>query len=165
MSIRTPRTALAALLALALLPLAAQGMKGKSYSVQNKVAQMRSLPSFAGKLVMTLNYGDRIAVLEEKSGWVRAKSPDGKTEGWVNATALTAKKIVFSAGKDAAKSGVDSSEVALAGKGFNKEVEAKYKESGKVDYDWVDKAEAMGLPPESCLAFLEEGGLAAGGGE
>jgi hypothetical protein len=165
---KTKKTVALALLALGICALAgAQGIiavKGQSLSIVVKETQMRASPSFTGKVLATLKYGDQIAVLENKSGWIRAKSPDGKSEGWVNGSALTTKLVVIDTKKDT-KSSVSGSEVALAGKGFNKEVEAQYKADGKVDYTWVDKAEAMGQPIEALAAFEAEGGVVAGGAE
>ncbi len=135
-------------------------VKGTTMSVQVKETQIRSLPSFSGKVLALAVYGDKVTVLEAKSGWVRAKSPDGKAEGWINLSALTSKEIAKSTAKGSS-TGVSGSEVALAGKGFSKQVEDQYKAGGKVDYTWVDRMEAMGQPLEACIAFLSEGGVAA----
>ncbi len=162
MSMKTRAAALAVLIAALALPLAAQAKaKTKMMSVQIKDARLLSKASNVGsKLVKLLKYGDQVTVLETKGDWFRVKAPDGKTEGWMNKSALSAKRIVLGSGQGTAKSDVDSSEVSLAGKGFNKQVENEYKAGGKVDYAWVDKAEGMGLPVDACVAFLREGGLA-----
>jgi len=54
--------------------------------------------------------------------------------------------------------------VALAGKGFNKEVEAQYKDEKQLDYTWVDRMEGYRVSPEQVLAFLQAGGLPVPGG-
>jgi SH3-like domain-containing protein len=154
-------------LLLCLLPpvsLSAQAGKAKEMSVQVKITEIRSSPSYTAKVLAKLSYGDRLAILETKGAWVRAKSPNGKAEGWISLSALTAKRVVLSAGGET-KTGVDSSEVALAGKGFNKEVEAQYKADGKVDYAWVDKMESFNVSMEDRTDFLVSGGLAAKGEE
>ncbi|MEW5818479.1 MAG: SH3 domain-containing protein, partial [Spirochaetota bacterium] len=83
----------------------------------------------------------------------------GKGDGWVHSSALTAKQIVLKAGDKDVQQSASSSEVALAGKGFNKEVEAEYKEKNNIDYTWIDQMEKIVFPPDKLLAFLSEGGL------
>ncbi len=137
--------------------LAAQG-KQTAMSVQVKNADMRASPSYSGKVLAKLSYADRVQVLETQGSWVRAKSVEKKLEGWINLSALSPKQILLSSGGQT-KTGVDSSEVALAGKGFNKEVEANYKASGKVDYAWVDRMEGYVVPMDERVAFLKKGGI------
>lgn len=139
--------------------LCAQSLKGKTMSVQNQTAVMRASPSFTAKTVVKLEYGKQtVLVLEDKGAWVRAQITGAKTEGWIAKSDLTTKRVVLSSG-GATKTGVDTKEVALAGKGFNKEVEAQYKADGKVDYSWVDKMETFKASPDECMAFLKASGL------
>ena len=51
-------------------------------------------------------------------------------------------------------------EVALAGKGFSKEVEAEYKkQNAKLDYVWVDRMLLFKIPEAQLVEFLQQGGL------
>jgi hypothetical protein len=59
-------------------------------------------------------------------------------------------------------SGVSASEVALAGKGFNEEVENAYKAGGKLNYADVDKTEAIRVTDEDLEKFVTDGRLKAG---
>ena len=63
--------------------------------------------------------------------------------------------------------GTSDREVALAGKGFGPEVEAKYKERNPtVDFSPIDKMEDMVVSPDGMKKFLKDGGiLPAEGGE
>ena len=126
-------------------------------SVTVKEAQVRANPSFLGPMVGVLAYGARVSVLAEQAGWMRVSIPGGR-EGWVHGSALTQKRIVLQAGSDVQR-GASSGEVALAGKGFNQEVEDRYKEERSLDYTWVDRMEAIVVPPEQSVVFLKEGGL------
>jgi SH3-like domain-containing protein len=128
-------------------------------SVQVKTTQIRATPSFVGKILGTLSYGDRVTVLAQQSGWARISLPAGKGEGWVNLSALSPKRIVLKAGSQEVASGASSGEVALAGKGFNREVEAEYRDEKQLDYTWIDRMEAFRVSPEQVLAFLQQGGL------
>jgi len=140
--------------------LSAQAGKTISMSVQLKIAEIRATPSFTGKVLAKLEYGTRVDTFETKDGWVRVKVPATGVQGWMSQSALTVKKIVMTGGGQTA-SGVNSSEVALAGKGFSKEVEAQYRADSKIDYTWVDKVETFTNPVEEVATFLEVGGLLA----
>jgi SH3-like domain-containing protein len=163
---RMKRFGAASIAFLALLALAAtiEGAR-KSMSVQVRQGQVRATPSFLGKVVATLSYGDRVEALEDKDGWVRIAPPGNKSQGWIHSSALTEKRIVLKAGKKEEEIAASGGELALAGKGFNADVEAEFKARNKdVDFTWVDKMQAMKVPPERIRAFLQEGDLASGKG-
>ena len=140
----------------------------KMMSVQVKQGEVRATPYFLGKIVATLSYGDRVEVLESKESWFRV-SPQGKgVTGWMHTSALSEKRIVLKAGGKDAMVGASSGELALAGKGFNADVEAEFKSKNrKIDFSWIDRMQAMKVEPDRIAAFLQEGGLvpAQGGGK
>jgi uncharacterized protein YgiM (DUF1202 family) len=128
-------------------------------SVQVKNAQIRATPSFLGKLVAPLNYGDRLQVLEKQGDWSKVTAAGGQT-GWVHSSALTKKRIEMQAGNANARTAASDDELALAGKGFNSTVEADFKAKNRnIDFTWVDKMEKFKVPPESMQRFLKEGGI------
>jgi uncharacterized protein YgiM (DUF1202 family) len=133
------------------------GQSAKQMSVTVKETQVRATPSYMGRILAVLSYGDRVDVLAEQSGWARVRLPGG--EGWVHLSALTNKRIVLQSGSQDVSSGASSGEVALAGKGFNQEVENKYKQDNNLDYTWVDRMGGYTVTPDQVLAFLEEGDL------
>ncbi len=135
------------------------GQAAKQMSVQVKETQIRATPSFVGRILGVLSYGDRVTVLAEKAGWARIVLPSGKGEGWVNLSALSPKRIVLKSGSQEVASGASSGEVALAGKGFNQEVEAEYRDEKQLDFTWIDRMEDFRVSPEQVLAFLQQGGL------
>jgi uncharacterized protein YgiM (DUF1202 family) len=145
----------AAALLLSAGPVFAQSARQMSVTV--KETQVRATPSYMGRILAVLSYGDRVDVLAEQSGWARVRLPGG--EGWVHLSALTNKRIVLQSGSQDVSSGASSGEVALAGKGFNQEVEDKYKQDNNLDYTWVDRMGSYTVTPEQVLAFLEEGDL------
>jgi SH3-like domain-containing protein len=127
-------------------------------SVSVKEAQARSSPSFLGAIVAVLPYGERVPVLGEQAGWTRVRLPSAG-EGWVHSSALTTKRVVLQAGSGGVSQSASSSEVALAGKGFNQEVEARYRDEKGLDYTWVDRMEGFLVSLEQTQAFFLEGGL------
>jgi hypothetical protein len=125
--------------------------------VQVRKGQMRSTPSFLGKVTATLAYGDKVELIEDKGAWKMVAIR--KIKGWMHASALTTKTIALQAGKANVKTGATSSELALAGKGFNAKVEAEFKSKNKhLDYASVDRMEkTYTLRPGLVQAFLKQG--------
>ena len=69
--------------------------------------------------------------------------------------------VLASGTADARVQSVGSEEVALAGKGFSKEVEAEYKKQNQsVDYTWVDWMGQQTVSSERLVEFLKQGNLA-----
>ncbi len=128
-------------------------------SVQVKTGQVVATPSFLGKVVTRVNYGDRIQVLEQQGDWSKVTVAGGQS-GWIHTSALSKKKIAMKAGGQDARTGASGDELALAGKGFNSDVEADFKAKNQnVDFTWVDKMEKIKVPPESMQQFLKDGGI------
>jgi hypothetical protein len=152
----------------ALAAASASAADQKMMSVTVKEAQLRATPGYLGKPLGTLIYGDRVTVLDQPSSapkdWLKVRGPDGKLEGWINVSALTAKEIVLKSGSGKAEQAASSGDVALAGKGFNSDVEAQYKKEQNLDYTWVDKMEAIKVAPEQVAGFIAQGGLTEPGG-
>ena len=127
-------------------------------SVQVRDGQLRNRGSFLGTVVGTVAYGDRVTVNQTQAGWCEV-SIAGKT-GWIHESALTPKIVVLASGTADARAGASGEEVALAGKGFSKEVEAEYKKQNKnVDYTWVDWMGRQTVPSEQLVEFLKQGDL------
>jgi len=135
--------------------------QAKMMSVTVKEAPVRSTPSFLGKIVKDLSYGDRVEVVESQGGWVKINLPGGQGSGWLHSSELTQEQLAVKAGNNVNQS-ASGSEVALAGKGFNQQVENQYKSEKNLDYTWVDKMEKISYKPERLIQFLEAGDLHGG---
>ena len=162
-----PFSALTVFLLVLLVASTTAGDATKMMSVQVKRGEVRATPYFLGKIVATLSYGDRVEVLGSKESWFHV-SPQGKgVTGWMHASALSEKRIVLKAGGKDAQVAASSGELALAGKGFNADVEAAFKAGNRdIDFTWIDRMQNMNVPPGRILAFVQEGKLipAEGGG-
>jgi hypothetical protein len=134
-------------------------------SVTVKETQLRATPSYLGKILAVLAYGDRVTILDQPADapktWKRVSIPEKKLQGWVSLSALTEKRIVLKAGSEAVAQGAGSGEVALAGKGFNESVEKEYRQEGALDYTWVDRMGQITVTPEQLAAFIKQGGLSS----
>ncbi|MDR3570337.1 MAG: SH3 domain-containing protein [Syntrophobacteraceae bacterium] len=133
-------------------------------SVQVKVAQMRSTPSFLGSIVCPLAYGDRVRALGKQGDWVDVKSSNNRT-GWIHQSALTEKLVVLNSGAGVSSS-ASNQEIALAGKGFNQDVERQYRASNaRLDYARVDRMESLKISRDQMISFLDDGKVRASKGE
>jgi len=153
--------------ALLALSAAAAAEQPKSMSVNVKETQVRATPGYLGKVLGTLAYGDRVQVAQTQQGWVKVSVAGKGLAGWINESALTAKKVVLSSGSSSASQEASSGEVALAGKGFNSQIESENRKDDSFDYATVDRMERAVVAPEAVAAFLKDGALAgdAGGGK
>ena len=147
-------------LAMATIALAATGAWGaKEMSVQVREGQLRNRASFMGAVTGTVAYGDRVTVNQAQAGWYEVAMAGGAT-GWIHESALTPKRVIADSGAGDARTGASGEEVALAGKGFSKEVEAEYKkQNAQLDYAWVDRMLQFGIPNEQLVEFLKLGDL------
>jgi hypothetical protein len=159
------KTSILVVLLICFTGLAAFAVGTSMMSVQVKSGELRLTPSFLGKIVARLYYGDRIYVIEEKGSWRRVGLSAGAAEGWIHASALTPKKIVLQAGAKDVETAASSDELALAGKGFNQQVESEFKaKNPNLDFAWIDKMETYVVSEKEMKQFLKTGGLSPEGG-
>lgn len=147
---------------LSILLLNATADAQKVMSIQVKESQLRATPSHLGKIVAKVSYGDRVTVSEERGDWKKV-SLNKKSQGWIHNSALTSKQIALRAGQGNVGTSVSSNEIALAGKGFSKEVEAQYRQNNKnLDYTWLNRMEAIKVSPNQMEDFIVVGRLTPG---
>lgn len=128
-------------------------------SVQVQKAPIRATPGFLGQMTGASEYGARVSVVQKQGDWIKIRNEKGLT-GWVHQSALTKKKIKMTAGTQTAQTAASGDELALAGKGFNSDVEAQFRaQNADADFTWVDRMEKMEVAPEESAAFLKEGGV------
>ena len=128
-------------------------------TVQVREAQLRTTPSFLGKLTGTCAYGTKVTTVATQGDWEKVHTTDGK-EGWLHTSALTAKRVNLQVGTPTATAAASGDELALAGKGFNSDVEAEFKRrNSEIDFGWVDRMEKISISSEQMQTFLKDGGV------
>jgi len=138
--------------------LSAQVARGGTLYVAVKTVTLKSSTGFFASSKGTLNYGDVVTVLQVSGKFVEVRSTaNSSLTGWTASANLSAKQIV-----SGNTTSVSAKETALAGKGFNQEVENAYKTKENLNYADVDRVEATVVREEDLLSFLEEGRLAKG---
>jgi len=132
--------------------------------VKIKTADVRSEPKFYATSLATISAGTSLQKITEKDGWIQVKTASGTT-GWIHSSAVATKKFDLMAMDKNMKTQASSNEVALAGKGFNKQVETKYRaRHGEVNYAAVDIMERFKVTPAAIEEFLKNGRLGEFGG-
>ena len=145
-----------------LLAVSASVALATSMSVQVRNGKVRATPSQLGRVVATVDYGAVVQTGALQQGWYPVTTADGQ-KGWLHESALSIKPISMRSGTSDAATGVSSDEVALAGKGFNEQVEAKLRADGTLDYTWVDRMAAFVVSEEQIRQFRAQGNLPGGG--
>jgi Bacterial SH3 domain len=147
-----------ALLGILFVPLYANTQE--TLSVQVKEGELRATPSFLGRIVARVAYGDRVNVVENRGAWKKVSPSGGRSQGWMHTSALTTKRIALKAGQTNVQTGATQNELALAGKGFSEEVEAAFRKGNKnLDYTWINRMENFKVSPEQMQNFLVQGNV------
>ncbi|MEW5908646.1 MAG: SH3 domain-containing protein [Thermodesulfobacteriota bacterium] len=134
-------------------------------SIQIKNGQLRKTPSFLGQNICSVSYGDQVRFLSEEAGWIKVALPGKKIEGWIHHSALTEKKIVIQKGTSQVPQKASGEELALAGKGFNKQVEDQFRARNRnMNFALIDEMEKRVVSPGEIKAFINEGRLNPRGG-
>jgi hypothetical protein len=137
----------------------------KMMSVQVRKGDIRATPSFLGKILVRLNYGDQVMVLREQGRWNKITAADGSHQGWLHQSSLTPKKIILAAGAADVSKTASSEEVALAGRGFNQQVEDSFRARNRnIDFRWIDRMEQFVVSEADMRKFLKSGRLSPEGG-
>lgn len=130
---------------------------GQVMSVQVRTTKMRSRPSFLGTTVSEMTYGTQVKIISQQGPWIQVTSPQGKS-GWLHESALSKKELAMVSGGTEAATGASGEEIALAGKGFNAQVESEFrKRNQELDFKPVDRMEKLVITPEQAAAFLAAG--------
>ena len=116
-------------------------------TVKIREASVRAGPKAFKPIVATVKYGDKVERLADtKDGWVEVKTGAG-AKGFLHESALTEREVAKIEGDPKGTGGgrsvASSDEVALAGKGFNPQVEAQYRADIAGNF-WFKQAQPHG---------------------
>jgi uncharacterized protein YgiM (DUF1202 family) len=136
----------------------AQVGPGRTLYVAVKTIDLKSSTGLIASTVTTLNYGDEVTVVQVNGKFVEVKSSaNSLLTGWTTSANFTTKKII-----SGSTSSTSAKEFALAGKGFNQDVENSYGKQGEINFADVDKIETITANESDLKRFIEEGRLSAG---
>lgn len=106
-----------------------------------------------------LKYGDTVTVVTPGENWIEVSAASG-VRGFVHSSAVTSRRVILKAGSHVLDANVGSTDVVLAGKGFNEDVEDLYKtQEASLDFAFIDRWEKQRPSDEVLKNFMTEGGL------
>jgi hypothetical protein len=130
---------------------------GGTVTVQTLTAKLMKTPSFIGQTSAKLVRGEQLKFEEAQKDWYKVTTQKG-VGGWINKTSVVDKAVALNTKPGGGTGGATADEVALAGRGFSKEVEAKYKsDHANLDFSHVDKIEALDTDTDAVAKFAADG--------
>lgn len=137
----------------------------ESLIVKVKSTNLRKEPKFYSQTVALLKAGESLEKISSQGGWIKVKTSRGLI-GWVHRSAVQSKKFSLFAMDKSLKTKASADEVALAAKGFNKQVEKSYRAKNKnISYAWVEKMLQLKMSAAQIKEFLKKGKLGEFGGK
>ncbi|GHS87488.1 hypothetical protein FACS189487_03750 [Campylobacterota bacterium] len=137
----------------------ADSLAGKTAYISVKTAAVKSSSGFFAKSVGELGYGEAVKVTADDGKWAEVRTSGKKPlAGFLPIAALTTKRIVASSAAS-----TSAGELALAGKGFNADVERAYQTESKLDFKPIDEMEKTTIEAKTLQSFIGDGRLAGGG--
>jgi hypothetical protein len=130
----------------------------QNMSIHVREAVVRSTPNYMGGASGKVFYGDKVTVLSEDGNWVKIASPSG----YLPKSVVTKKSVPKNPDQKYAGGSFKHDEVALAGKGFNPQVEAEHKKGNTSlasAYLQVDRIEGFDVSDAELKAFQTAGEL------
>jgi uncharacterized protein YgiM (DUF1202 family) len=112
-----------------------------------------------------VKYGDPLEVISKEGDWVKVRRQN--ITGCIHKSAVTEKEVSLkglsgdqAAGKGRGYAAASAEEVALAGKGFDPQVEKAFKEKHpELNFDTVNNIEALNISEGNLHKFIKNGGL------
>jgi uncharacterized protein YgiM (DUF1202 family) len=136
----------------------------ETLTVKVQSTSLRNTPKFYAAAIQALSAGERVEKISSQGGWIQVKTSGGAV-GWVHSSAVYVPKFDLMASSKGLKTQASSDEVALAGKGFNKQVEESYRAKHKdVSFAWVDKMLQIKIAASKVEEFMKAGKLGEFGG-
>jgi len=136
----------------------ASAIAAETVRVITKENAIRSSCRFFAPVVTTVQYNDRLEVVSREGDWFHVRF--NGIEGCIHKSAVEQQKITLSDLNLGGESSTTEDEVALAGKGFNPEVEEAYQgENPELSFETVDRIESYSLTEGKQIAFIEKGEL------
>ncbi len=146
--------------ALGLLALFVTLVLAETLIVKVQSTSLRKTPKFYGAVVQALKSGDKVEkVTSQPDGWLQVKTSGGAV-GWIHSSAVEVQKFNLTAMDTGLKTQASASEVALAGKGFNKQVEESFRAKHKeANFAEVDRMLQLKVTSAALEEFLKQGQL------
>ncbi len=152
-------------LALSLFIIFVSLLAAETLIIKVQTTSLRKSPKFYAPVVQALKAGEKIEkISSQPDGWIQVKTSGGAV-GWIHSSAVAVQKFDLLAMDKSMKTQASASEVALAGKGFNKQVEESYRaKHNDVSFVWVDRMLLIKIAASRVEEFMRNGKLGEWGG-
>jgi hypothetical protein len=129
---------------------------GQTVSVRALKARLMRQPRFFGPTVARLRRGAKVQIVRVKGSWYQVRY--GSKRGWVHKNRVSTKVIKLTSARTGG--GSSRGEAELAGRGFNPEVEQRFRsQHSALDYSHIDKIESGQVRSSTVGEFMSAGGL------
>ncbi len=136
----------------------ASSANAETARVITKENAVREYCKFFAPVKAKVKYNDVLTIKSAEGDWFKVKYKN--VEGCIHKSAIDQKEVDVSGASASGKSSATESEVSLAGKGFNPQVEASYKSKHpEANYRAVDAAESYNVPDSKISDFINSGRL------
>lgn len=128
----------------------------ETLKIITKENAIRKENRFLSKIILYIKYGDEVEGLGREGDWYKVRFKG--EEGWVHKSAVEVRKVDLSGILGGKRTRHE--EVALAGKGFNPDVERAYRNKHpEAMYHIVDRIESLKVKDEEIESFIKKGNL------
>jgi len=132
--------------------------------VKVQTTHLRKEPKFYASTIAVLKAGEMVEKISAANGWYKVRTTKGAV-GWLHSSAVQTGKFDLAAMDKSLTTKATADEIALAGKGFNKQVEKNYKSKhSEVNFAGVDRMLKIKVSQSQLLKFLKYGKLGIYGG-
>lgn len=156
---KPPLRALGLVVVLGLLAASPPQDPGATLTVTRKTTKLRSQKRLFAPAVAELREGDKLVLDKKEGAWLSVRF--AKLSGWLHETDTSSNPEVRLSGEGVSET-YTASETAAARKGFNPDVERRYRrEKPNLEraFQLVDRLQARVVSDEELRAFLVAGGL------
>jgi hypothetical protein len=137
---------------------ASAALYAETVRVITKENTIRQDCRFFSPVSAKVKYGDSMDVTSKEVDWYRVRF--NEIDGCIHKSAVEEKVFKLTDLMSSSQKTASADEVALAGKGFNPQVEESFKKKRPdLDFRVVDKIETYGAKEGDLRKFIENGGL------
>ena len=136
----------------------ATSASAETVTVITKQNAIRESCKFFSPVKATVHYNDVLDVISQSGEWYQVSFKG--TQGCIHKSAVEKKSISLSKISGSGSQSTSGDEVALAGKGFNPQVEAAYKrQNPSLNFQAVNTIENYGVSENELINFIQGGKL------
>lgn len=133
-------------------------LHAETATVITKQGAIRESCRFFSPVKVTAHYNDVLEVISKEGDWYHVKFKG--VQGCIHKSSIEKSSVSLSNLIGSEKQSTSSEEVALAGKGFNPQVETAYKkENPSLNFRAVDRVESNKVSERKLLQFIQSGKL------